>query len=103
MQLSSVKAGIVIEIQFLCLSPSLAAGAECKGPLCLCERGERQPVCVSGRVRAGVYGDALTAVEASAGPDRLGHAPHHGLHLHLQRAHHPALGPGNLNSQPGSD
>uniref|UniRef100_A0A8C3AF53 Adenylate cyclase type 7 n=1 Tax=Cyclopterus lumpus TaxID=8103 RepID=A0A8C3AF53_CYCLU len=37
-------------------------------------------------------------MEASAGPDCLGNTPHHGLHLHLQRPHHPALGPGTLIS-----
>lgn len=60
-------------------------------------------MCVSGCVCAGVYGDTLAAMEASAGPDRMGYTPHHGLHLHLQRPHHSALGPGNLISQPGSD
>lgn len=81
---------------FLFLPPT---GAESTGTLCLCERGERQPVCVSGRVCAGVCGDALTEMEASAGPDCMGHTPHYGLHLYLQQPHHPALGPGNLNLQ----
>lgn len=80
-----------------------AAGAECTGTLCLCERGEQQPVCVSGSVCAGVYRDALTEMETSAGPDCMGHTPHHGLHLHLQWPHHCTLGPGNLTSQKGSD
>lgn len=81
----------------------LAAGAERTETLCLCERGERQPVCVSGRVCAGVYRDALTEMEASSGPDCVGHTPHHGLHLHLQQLRHPALGPGSFTFQQGSD
>lgn len=86
----------------MCLfSFSLAAGAERRETLCLCERGELQPVCVCGRVFDGVYGDPLTAMEASAGPDCMGHTPHDGLHLHFQRPHNPALGPGNFTSQQG--
>lgn len=82
---------------------SMAAGAEPKGALCLCERGERQPVCLSGRVCAGVYVAALTAMEGSAGPGCLGHAPHHGLHLHLLQPNHLALGPGKLPPQQVSE
>lgn len=50
---------------------------------------------VSGRVCAGVYGDALKEMEASPGPDCMGHTPHHGLHLHLQWPYRCTLGPGN--------
>lgn len=80
-----------------------AAGAERRESLWLCECGERQLLCVPGRVCAGVYRNAFTAMETSAWPDCLGHTPHYGLHLHLQRPHHPALGPGNLTSQQSSD
>lgn len=80
MKLAVISCMFVISL--LEFSP-LAAGPECTGTLCLCERGKQQPVCLSGRVCAGMYGDALAEMEASAGPDYMGHTPHHGLHLHL--------------------
>lgn len=74
----------------------LASGLARRETFCLCGRGEYQPVCLPSRVCAGVYRDALTAMETSARPDCLGHTPHLGIHLHLQRPNHLALGPGNL-------
>jgi len=73
---------------------SLVAGVECRGTLCLCERGERQPACVPSCIFPGVYRVALTTMEASARPDCLGHTPHFGIHLHLQPPYHHAMGPG---------
>lgn len=88
-------------LYMLIFSLSLAVVSERKGALCLCERGKRQPVCLSGRVSAGVYRDTLTAMETSGGPDCLGHTPHHWLYLHLLRPLHLALGPGNLTPLAG--
>lgn len=75
---------------------SLAAGVESRETLCLCERGERQLVCLSHRVRARLYGHALAALEASPGANRLDHTPYYGLYLHLQLSHRSAMGSGNV-------
>lgn len=76
------------------VSFSFAAGAECTGTLCFCERSEQQPVCVSGCVCIGMHRDTLTEMEASSGSNHLGHTSHHGLHFHLHWTHCCTLGPG---------
>lgn len=83
----------------VCLFFPLVDGSECRATLCLCGRGERQPECLLGGVRAGVHGAALTAMEASAGPGGLGHTSHLRIHLHVQQPHRHALGPGTTPSK----
>lgn len=67
--------------------------AECGEAQGVCERGELWPVCVPGRVCVGVHRGGVPALAPAAGPAGVGHAPHHGLHLRLQRGAHLALGP----------
>lgn len=81
------------------MSFSFAAGAECTGTPCFCERSEQRPVCVSGCACIGMHRDTLTKMEASAGSNHLGHTSDHGLHFHLQWTHCCTLGPGKMFQQ----